>query len=477
MDNKVSRRINELFEKGHIHDEMSNIINSININRNILDKLLPYQTLHTINMISAVKDNKVSLDGSYTGTGKTYTTIATCAQLNLIPFIICPKSIINKWKEVLDIFNLDYITVVNYETIRNEKMYDKTGEIIKCPYITKEEKKYVWNFRSYKKHRNIIVIFDEVHKCKNHKSLNGQLLLSCIYIKTLMLSATLCDKNVDFGIFGLMLGFYKSHRRGKHWIQSIVRDSKNQYGTKQNNILHKYLYPDKGSHMTLDDLGEIFPMNQISIDCYTLNESFNSKINEYYNNIKTYYRDGNALEKLTYMRQKIENIKSSIMIELMMEYYEKNRSVVLFVNYVSTHKIITTYLDSCDIAYEIITGQQNLEERKISIERFQNNELRIIVCMIQAGGTAISLHDLSGIFPRVSIISPSYSSIELIQTLGRIYRAGVKSPCLQKIVYCANTCEENIANILKNKNNFLKTITDDDMNIERTINVHNSKST
>lgn len=474
MDNKVSTYINELFEKGHLYKNTSNITNSINIHRNILDKLLPYQTLHTINMISAVMNNKVSIDGSYTGTGKTYTTAAVCAQLNLIPFIICPKSVITKWKEVLNMFNLDYITIVNYETIRNEKMYDKKGDIVNCPYITKRDDIYIWNFKSHKRNKNIIIIFDEVHKCKNHKTLNGQLLLSCRYIKTIMLSATLCDKNVDFGIFGLMLEFYKNHRQGKKWINSIIRDSKNQYGnSKNNNILHKYMYPDKGSHMTLNDLGEIFPMNQVSIDCYTLNDKFNAKINDYYNKIKASYRDGKTVEHITVMRQKIENIKTTILIDLMMEYYEKNRSIVLFVNYVSTHNIITKYLDMSNIEYEIITGYQNTEERKISIDRFQNNEVRVIVCMIQAGGTSISLHDLNGLFPRVSIISPSYSSIELTQTLGRIYRAGVKSPCLQKIVYCANTCEENIANILKNKNNFMKTITNDNIDMERTMNICN----
>jgi SNF2 family DNA or RNA helicase len=471
MNIKVSKHINKLLEGGHKHNEIENITNNINIHRYILDKLLPYQTLHTINMISAVRENMVSIDGSYTGTGKTYTTLAVCTQLNLMPFIICPKSVINKWIEVLGIFNLDYITVVNYETVRNCKMYDKKGNIINCKYIRKDNNKYIWDFKSHIKHRNIIVIFDEVHKCKNHKTLNGKLLMSSRYNKTLMLSATLCDKNIDFGIFGLMLGFYKSHRQGKNWIKSIMRESKNQYGKNKGNILHKYLYQGKGSHMAMRDLGNNYPMNQISIDCYMLNDNDNMIINEYYNNIKKYYREDNVLEKITYMRQKIENTKSSIMIELMNEYHEKNRSVVLFVNFISTHSIITSYLDRKNIPYEVIHGNQDIKERKLSIDRFQNNEIRIIVCMIQAGGTSISLHDLTGRFPRVAIISPSYSSIELIQTLGRIHRAGVKSPCLQKIVYCANTCEENIANILRKKKNFIQTITDDDIDMKKTMNI------
>ena len=83
--------------------------------------------------------------------------------------------------------------------------------------------------------------------------------------------------------------------------------------------------------------------------------------------------------------------------------------------------------------------------------------------MIQTGGESISLHDIDGKHPRVSIISPSMSSIELVQVLGRIYRTGVKSPVLQKIVFCDDTYENNICQIIKNKINFLNKLTDDDL--------------
>src|SRR5680860_77950 len=94
MHNKIEKRVLELYEKGHICDDTTNV----NIKQSVLDNLLPYQTLHTFNMISALKNNNVVIDGSFTGTGKTYTSIAACAQLGLIPFVICPKSIIHKWR-------------------------------------------------------------------------------------------------------------------------------------------------------------------------------------------------------------------------------------------------------------------------------------------------------------------------------------------------------------------------------------------
>src|SRR5438477_12289240 len=102
---KNEQRALDLFEKGHLNDDIINI----DIRGDILKKLHPHQILHTFNMITSVKNNKVSLDASYMGTGKTYTTAAVCAQLKLIVFVLCPKSIINMWNNILKFFNVPCI--------------------------------------------------------------------------------------------------------------------------------------------------------------------------------------------------------------------------------------------------------------------------------------------------------------------------------------------------------------------------------
>lgn len=470
LKNKVNLRVLELFEKGHTNNDILNV----NIKKNILDKLLSYQTLHTFNMITAVKNNTVSIDGSYTGTGKTYTTAATCAQLGLIPFIICPKNIMSTWKNVLKLFGVNYIAVVNYESIRSCKYKDANGKNTACPYIKKKDDGgFEWDFTSHSSEKNIVIIFDEVHKCKNHKSLNGRLLLSCRERKTIMLSATLCDKKADFGIFGMMLGFYKKHNQGKSWMESIIREDKNRYGKDKINTLHKYLFPAKGSKMALEDLGDSFPMNQVSIESHNLDSDSVIKINRLYKQIETSTDDRSKIVEINDMRQKIENFKSGLLFDLISNYHEQDKSIVVFVNYVSTYDLITELLRKHDMAYVEINGKQEDDDREANIARFQNNEVRIMVSMIQAGGTTVSLHDLSGRFPRVSIISPSYSRIELIQTLGRIYRSGCKSPCLQKIIYCADTCEEDVAKVLAAKKETLDKVTEEDIDLSRYLSMKN----
>ncbi|VBB17951.1 DEAD/SNF2-like helicase [Yasminevirus sp. GU-2018] len=465
LRNKINLRALELFEKAHTNNDLANL----DIKKSIQEKLLPYQTLHVFNMITAVKNNKVSLDGSYTGTGKTHCTVATCAQLNLVPFVICPKSIMSAWKRVLEYFGVEYIAIVNYESIRSLKYKDASGKKVTCPYVTKVEGKgFVWDFSSHPRGKDVVMVFDEVHRCKNHKSLNGRLLLSCRDRKTIMLSATLCDKKADFGIFGMMLGFYKKYTQGKAWMDSIIREDKNKVGKNKGNTLHKYLFPEKGSRMALEDLGDAFPMNQISVECHNLDSDAVIKINRYYKQISEDQKEGkNKLTEINEMRQKIENLKVDALFDLMFNYHEQDKSVVVFVNYISTFDMLIALLKKSDIPYAEINGKQDDDERQENIDRFQNNDVRMIVCMIQAGGTTISLHDVTGRFPRVSIISPSYSRIELIQALGRIYRSGCKSPCLQKIVYCADTCEADIAKVLASKKETLDKVTDEELDTSK----------
>jgi superfamily II DNA or RNA helicase len=100
--------------------------------------------------------------------------------------------------------------------------------------------------------------------------------------------------------------------------------------------------------------------------------------------------------------------------------------------------------------------------RSKNVEKFQTNESNIIICNINVASLGINLHDLHG-KPRASIISPSFSSEQLIQALGRIHRAGSKSHCFQKIVYVAGTCEENICYRLKEKLKFLSKLNDNDL--------------
>ena len=84
------KQIKDLF----LNADFNSPLLSENIEPKIQEKLLDYQILHVQNLTKCLKNNNIVLDTSDTGCGKTYCALATCKQLNLIPIIFCPKTIV-----------------------------------------------------------------------------------------------------------------------------------------------------------------------------------------------------------------------------------------------------------------------------------------------------------------------------------------------------------------------------------------------
>ena len=124
MNKKIDKRLNDMYENNVFDEDFI----KIELEKNILNNILPYQHLHLMNLICAFKkgNDLTILDGSSTGLGKTYTAIATCSHLKLKPIIVCPLSVIGVWQNVCRIFNVVPLTIVNYELIRtiNSKYYE-----------------------------------------------------------------------------------------------------------------------------------------------------------------------------------------------------------------------------------------------------------------------------------------------------------------------------------------------------------------
>jgi len=150
------------------------------------------------------------------------------------------------------------------------------------------------------------------------------------------------------------------------------------------------------------------------------------------------------------MRMKIEYLKAKNFIDSIHDYLENRYSIAIFVNFDKTRTLLEKELNTtCSVH-----GSQTEDQRTNSIINFQENKSNIIICNIKSGGVGLSLHDTKGNHPRISIIFPSYSSTDLVQALGRIHRAGAKTPALQRIIFLAGTCEEEMAEKLNEKFKF-----------------------
>ncbi len=432
----------------------------------IKNKLLTYQVQHTENLIRIINDNNACLDASDTGTGKTYCAVAACFILKLSPIIICPKSVINTWKTVCKYFNVIPNIIINYESLKTGNNYDKLKRI-------ENDKKTSFEFE---KIPGTIFIFDEAHRCVNLETENYSILFAAknTNLPILLLSATIADFPEKFKPFFYILNFIEPEQIKKLNINMtkymrivdewIFRDKRPMVR------IHTMLYPKRASRMRIDVLGDLFPQTQITATPYTLDEKRSKEIENEYKKLQIELEDiknkksndkKNPLTAILRAQQRIEILKIPIFIELCNDFRQNGYSVVIFVNFTQTLETMCDMLHTTSKIY----GEQTQEARLKIIENFQSNKTNIVICNIKAGGIGISLHDIAGNHPRVSLISPTWSSIDLVQALGRIHRAGGKSKSLQRIIYTADTIEEKIAEKLKNKLLNINSINNGDLDL------------
>jgi superfamily II DNA or RNA helicase len=274
----------------------------------------------------------------------------------------------------------------------------------------------------------------------------------------MLLSATITDKISCFKPFGVAFGFYNDKNKFRSWIKEQYKKNMGRYGVffSDNTILsiiNDNIFPKRGSRMKICELGDLFPQNQIIAKLYYCSNY--EDIQKQYDIIKKSFEEYKKKEKnvtfplaqILYARMRIEIFKIPIFIDLANEALDNGYSVAIFTCFKETMFNLAEHLKTdC-----LIHGEQSLEERNNCIDNFQNNKCKIIICMIQAGAVGISLHDIHGGHPRMSLISPSWNGVEMKQCFGRIHRAGSKSPALQRLIYCAKTYEEEICKLIDKK--------------------------
>jgi superfamily II DNA/RNA helicase len=231
--------------------------------------------------------------------------------------------------------------------------------------------------------------------------------------------------------------------------------------------VHHQFFPAHGGRVRITDLGDAFPETQITADLYEIEKADEQN--------KAYEKMLKEIEKLTEQkernvtaaalvlrlryRQLTELLKVDLLVELALEYVENGLSVVIFTNFRPTLEQLVSKLK----VKAFIHGEQDDDERQAAIDSFQSDKERILVANIVAGGASISLHDLHGNHPRVSLICPTDSAIHLHQVFGRIRRAGGLTKSLQRIIYASGTVEEKVCANVAGKLAAMSALNDGDL--------------
>ena len=443
-----------------------------------VELLLPPQREHAVSLLNSLYINGVACDQSETGTGKTYVAAWLAKNLNSPVVIVCPKVVIPSWTKVLSYFGIKAHCLINYEKLirgNTEHLSFKDGK-------DTGPSDYTINFP-----KNSLVILDEVHKCKSATSKNSDFLIKLKMdgYKSLLLSATAATNPLEMKAFGFATTLHNlvSYR---HFITSsgayagryggFQIDLQSQKTIEAMSNIHNTLFNlyKVSSRMTRKMFDKIFPDNHVMAECFNMGTN-TDKINRVYEQMEA---EMAALEEssinysqhhfaiMTKARRMAELLKVPTMVEMIEDWYDEGISPVVFVNFTDTVEAIEKQLAKnrkFDGKIARIVGGQADKVRQKDIEDFQSDNKRIMIANLAAGNAGVSLHDLIGNHPRGSIISPSYSAINLLQALGRCHRAEGKTTCIQKVMFADGTIEVEACKRVQSKLNNLECLNDGDL--------------
>jgi len=462
--------------------------------------LLEPQVDHAKRLLDSLYINGVAADLSETGCGKTYVAVWIAKQMNVPITIVCPKGIIPAWQRVLASVGIKvngaldgkvgkfagycHNNIVNYEQlIRGSK----------CHHLLEYDNNKFTNSRVWdndcgvhiKIPKNSLIILDEVHRCKGSKSLTSSLLIRFKKegFKILMMSASAATMPLEMRAFGYAVNLHNGINF-KHWVDSTVdvvdtddgqilntNSLRTQRGMRN---IHDSLFNMQrvASRLTRLQMKSLFPENRIFAECFDMGVN-TGKIQSIYKMMEDEIArldedasnySSHVFAQMIKARRMAEVLKVPTMIDMVVEWYREDISPVVFVNFSETIEALNSRLTALfGDSVGMIVGGQSIKQRQGIIDAFQSDQKRIMLVNSAAGNDGIGLHDLNGRYARASVITPSYSAIKLIQSLGRINRAAGKTPCIQKIMFAAGTIEERCCERIQDKIDNLDMLNDGDL--------------
>jgi len=430
--------------------------------------LLDYQPEAVTRICAAIIRHGAAIDGSDTGIGKSYHAVSAALNLGLRPLIITRKSAITAWRGVCDHFNVQPVDIINWETAKAGAYPCARRQI----GTVSGKARYVWDKRIP------LVVFDEAHMASNYGSLNNAFWRGAgeAGISTLSMSATFADRTERMRTLVVDILHAMTIEQWQGWLRdhAVFEDQYNSITSlsDQEDLIriHRLLYPQYGARITTDhpQVKKHFPeeirrIQLIDLGAKNTREQ-NTRYTKLVEQVSKLKEQGKNVEAVTVelrYRQATELLKAETLAGMASNYIEQGHSVTLFVNFIETLKYLAKRLKT----KSLIFGDQDRYGiiRDDVIRNFQADRSRIIISMVQAGGQSISLHYLRGRYPRIALIPPTYTAIDLLQIRGRIYRAKAKTRATSILVYAAGTIETKVALTVNEKLNNIKALMDGDL--------------
>lgn len=466
--NKLRINQNHIFELLHIiYDSNSNISDffaynnvTINIPDYITSIAYPYQ-LEGIKWLKFLFLNHFGgCLADDMGLGKTFQIISLLEDQNVKNnikkvLIIAPKSLLTNWKKEFSKFKSIYNVNIYHGDKRNNFDFDNTNII-----ITTYNTAYI-DLKKLNTIKYSIVVFDEIQTIKNHKSITSESMKQIKSDIKIGLSGTPMENNLSelWNIMDILNpNIFYSH-------SSFMRRYSGKNYDELKNILNLFIL----RRMKKDVLQELPQKTEEIIYCDMEQEQrklytgINLAVKKAIMSLKAFAAPV-VLKGLTLLREccchplllneetNIDRISESCKLEaleiLVDNLVSSGHKVLIFSNYTSMLHLIKKELEKNEYYKNIIYYLDGKTKDRIDVvNRFENANNGIFLISIKAGGVGLNLVSAQDVI----IYDPWWNPFVEQQAIDRAYRIGQDKPVTVYKLVVANTIEERIIEMQKNK--------------------------
>ena len=150
------------------------------------------------------------------------------------------------------------------------------------------------------------------------------------------------------------------------------------------------------------------------------------------------------------------NSKAKVVGELVKNIQDNKEKVIIFSYYLKPLQAVHDYLKFLNIEF-IKFYDLDISEREVAVEKFKNDKAKVaFVASSRIASEGLTLTEANNVIFLNRWWNPSSNN----QARDRVVRLGQKKNVLIYNIYCSNTVEERVSEILKTKNSLYRNVVD-----------------
>ena len=321
----------------------------------------------------------------------------------------------------------------------------------------------------YQNHEFECIILDEAQNIKNQKTKNAQFVKRLKANHRIALSGTPIENSLAelWSIFDfLMPGYLYSYHYFKQEYEIPITLDEDEKTTKRlRNLVNPFILrrtkkevlkelPDKVDHKYMLEFSASEKKLYLA-NLAMVNKEMQAKMKEvHFDRIAilamlTKLRQICCDARLVYDNIKEPSTKINATISLIKTLTENNKKILLFSAFTSLLDLVSNQLDKEQISYYMLTGSTNKEERRKLVNNFNEDDTRVFLISLKAGGTGLNLTSAEAVIH----IDPWWNLSAQNQATDRAHRIGQNANVQVYRMIMKDSIEEKILKMQERKAN------------------------